>query len=82
VLGQAHITVNKNSIPNDPEKPFVTSGVRLGSPAMTTRGFGEAEAQQVGHLIADVLDAPRDPANIERVRAKVGGLTARFPVYG
>jgi glycine hydroxymethyltransferase len=82
VLGQAHITVNKNSIPNDPEKPFVTSGVRLGSPAMTTRGFGEAEAQQVGHLIADVLDAPRDPANIDRVRAKVGALTARFPVYG
>jgi glycine hydroxymethyltransferase len=82
VLGQAHITVNKNSIPNDPEKPFVTSGVRLGSPAMTTRGFAEAEAQQVGHLIADVLDAPRDPANIERVRAKVGALTARFPVYG
>ena len=81
VLGQAHITVNKNSIPNDPEKPMVTSGVRLGSPAMTTRGFGEAEAQQVGHLIADVLDAPRDPANVERVRAKVEALTARFPVY-
>jgi glycine hydroxymethyltransferase len=82
MLGSAHITVNKNAIPNDPEKPFVTSGVRLGSPAMTTRGFAEAEAQQVGHLIADVLDAPRDPANIERVRAKVGALTARFPVYG
>jgi glycine hydroxymethyltransferase len=81
VLGQAHITVNKNAIPNDPEKPFVTSGVRLGSPAMTTRGFREAEAAQVGHLIADVLDAPRDPANIERVRMKVEALTARFPVY-
>ncbi len=81
VLGQAHITVNKNSIPNDPEKPLVTSGIRLGSPAMTTRGFREAEAQQVGHLIADVLDAPRDPANVERVRAKVEALTARFPVY-
>ena len=81
VLGQAHITVNKNSIPNDPEKPMVTSGVRLGSPAMTTRGFGEAEAQQVGHLIADVLDAPRDPANVAAVRAKVEALTARFPVY-
>jgi glycine hydroxymethyltransferase len=81
VLGQAHITVNKNAIPNDPEKPFVTSGIRLGSPAMTTRGFGPAEATQVGHLIADVLDAPRDPANIERVRAKVAALTARFPVY-
>ncbi len=81
VLGQAHITVNKNAIPNDPEKPFVTSGIRLGSPAMTTRGFREAEAQQVGHLIADVLDAPRDPANLDRVRAKVEALTARFPVY-
>jgi glycine hydroxymethyltransferase len=81
VLGQAHITVNKNSIPNDPEKPFVTSGIRLGTPAMTTRGFGESEAQQVGHLIADVFDAPRDAANIDRVRAKVGALTARFPVY-
>jgi glycine hydroxymethyltransferase len=81
VLGQAHITVNKNAIPNDPEKPMVTSGVRLGSPAMTTRGFGEAEAARVGHLIADVLDAPRDAANLERVRAQVGELTARFPVY-
>jgi glycine hydroxymethyltransferase len=81
VLGQAHITVNKNSIPNDPEKPFVTSGIRLGTPAMTTRGFCESEAQQVGHLIADVFDAPRDAANIDRVRAKVGALTARFPVY-
>jgi len=81
VLGQAHITVNKNAIPNDPEKPMVTSGVRLGSPAMTTRGFGEAEAARVGHLIADVLDAPRDAAHLERVRAQVGELTARFPVY-
>jgi glycine hydroxymethyltransferase len=81
VLGQAHITVNKNSIPNDPEKPLVTSGIRLGSPAMTTRGFREAEAHQVGQLIADVLDAPRDPANVERARAKVEALTARFPVY-
>jgi len=81
VLGQAHITVNKNSIPNDPEKAMVTSGVRLGSPAMTTRGFKEAEAAQVGNLIADVLDAPRDPANIERVRARVSALTAAYPVY-
>ncbi len=81
VLGQAHITCNKNAIPNDPEKPFVTSGVRLGSPAMTTRGFGEAQAQQVAHLIADVLDNPHDEANISRVRAQVGELTARFPVY-
>jgi glycine hydroxymethyltransferase len=60
---------------------MVTSGVRLGSPAMTTRGFGEAEAARVGHLIADVLDAPRDAAHLERVRAQVGELTARFPVY-
>ena len=81
VLGEAHITVNKNAIPNDPEKPMVTSGVRLGSPAMTTRGFREAEAAQVGQLIADVLDAPRDAANIDRVRAKVSALTAAFPVY-
>ncbi len=81
VLGQAHITCNKNAIPNDPEKPFVTSGVRLGSPAMTTRGFGEAEAQKVGHLIADVLDNPHDEANIARVREQVSELTARFPVY-
>jgi len=80
-LGAAHITVNKNAIPNDPEKPFVTSGVRLGSPAMTTRGFGVAEAEQVGNLIADVLDNPEDAATIERVRAQVAELTKRFPVY-
>ncbi len=80
-LGQAHITCNKNSIPNDPEKPFVTSGVRLGSPAMTTRGFGQAEAELVGNLIADVLDNPADDANLARVRGKVEQLTARFPVY-
>ena len=81
VLGQAHITVNKNAIPNDPEKPFVTSGVRLGSPAMTTRGFGKAEAEQAAHLIADVLDRPKDEANIAAVRGKVSELTKRFPVY-
>ncbi|NML99214.1 serine hydroxymethyltransferase [Paraburkholderia sp. RP-4-7] len=81
-LGAAHITVNKNAIPNDPEKPFVTSGVRLGSPAMTTRGFGVKEAEQVGNLIADVLDNPEDAATIERVRAQVAELTQRFPVYG
>ena len=79
VLGEAHLTVNKNAIPNDPEKPFVTSGIRLGSPAMTTRGFGVAEAEQVGHLIADVLD---DAANVAAVREKVAALTKRFPVYG
>ena len=82
VLGQAHITVNKNAIPNDPEKPMVTSGIRLGTPAMTTRGFGEAEARQTAHLIADVLDDARNPATIERVRAQVAELTQRFPVYG
>ena len=81
VLGQAHITVNKNAIPNDPEKPFVTSGIRLGTPAMTTRGFKEAEAELTGHLIADVLDNPRDAANIAAVRARVNALTAGFPVY-
>jgi glycine hydroxymethyltransferase len=82
LLGDAHITVNKNAIPNDPEKPMVTSGVRLGSPAMTTRGFKEAEARQVGHLIADLLDHPDDEAQLVRVRAAVAQLTAAFPVYG
>ena len=82
LLGRAHITVNKNAIPKDPEKPFVTSGIRIGSPAMTTRGFTEIEAEQVAHLIADVLDAPQDEAVIERVRGKVAELCARFPVYG
>ena len=82
VLGEAHITCNKNGIPNDPEKPMVTSGIRLGSPAMTTRGFKEAESRQVGHFIADVLDNPNDPENIAKVRAQVSELTKRFPVYG
>ena len=81
-LGRAHITVNKNAIPHDPEKPFVTSGIRLGSPAMTTRGFKEAEAELTGNLIADVLDNPRDDTNIAAVREKVSALTKRFPVYG
>ena len=80
-LGLAHITVNKNAIPNDPEKPFVTSGIRLGTPAMTTRGFKETEAELTGNLIADVLDNPRDDANIAAVRARVNALTAGFPVY-
>ena len=79
---EAHITCNKNGIPNDPEKPMVTSGIRLGSPAMTTRGFKEAEARQVGNFIADVLDNPTDPENIAKVRAQVSELTKRFPVYG
>ncbi|MBT8634530.1 serine hydroxymethyltransferase [Polynucleobacter paneuropaeus] len=81
ILGEAHITCNKNGIPNDPEKPMVTSGIRLGSPAMTTRGFKEAEAKQVGHMIADVLDNPHDANNIAQVRARVTELTKRFPVY-
>jgi glycine hydroxymethyltransferase len=81
ILGAAHLTCNKNAIPNDPEKPFVTSGIRLGSPAMTTRGFKEAEAIQVANLIADVLDNPHDVAVIERVKAKVRKLTDAFPVY-
>ncbi len=81
VLGDAHITVNKNAIPNDPEKPFVTSGIRLGTPAMTTRGFTEKEAELTANLIADVLDNPRDAANIAAVREKVNQLTAQFPVY-
>ncbi len=82
VLGEAHITCNKNGIPNDPEKPMVTSGIRLGSPAMTTRGFKEVEARQVGNFIADVLDNPNDADNIAKVRAQVAELTKRFPVYG
>lgn len=82
LLGRAHITVNKNAIPNDPQKPFVTSGIRIGTPAMTTRGFKEAEAEQLANLIADVLDAPNDDAVIARVVAEVQALTAKFPVYG
>jgi glycine hydroxymethyltransferase len=82
VLGQAHMTINKNAIPNDPEKPMVTSGVRIGTPALTTRGFREEEARMTANLVADVLDAPRDPANLAAVREKVGALTRRFPVYG
>jgi glycine hydroxymethyltransferase len=81
-LGRAHITVNKNASPNDPEKPFVTSGVRIGSPAMTTRGFKDAEAEKLGNLIADVLDAPADEANIAKVRGAVVDLCRKFPVYG
>ena len=82
ILGSAHITCNKNAIPNDPEKPFVTSGIRLGSPAMTTRGFTEVEAAKVGHLLADVLDNPHDAATIDRVKSEVKKLTDAFPVYG
>ena len=80
-LGRAHITVNKNAIPNDPEKPAVTSGVRIGSPAMTTRGFRRTEAELLANLIADVLDNPHESANLERVAGEVKALCARFPVY-
>ena len=80
-LGAAHMTINKNAIPNDPEKPFVTSGVRIGTPAMTTRGFKDEEARLTANLIADILDNPHDEANIAAVRAKVHALTAKFPVY-
>ena len=81
-LGNAHMTLNKNAIPNDPEKPMVTSGVRIGTPAMTTRGFKDKEARATAHLIADVLENPHDEAHIAAVRAKVHALTSRFPVYG
>jgi glycine hydroxymethyltransferase len=82
LLGAAHMTCNKNAIPNDPEKPMVTSGIRLGTPAMTTRGFKETEAIATADLIADILDAPRDEAVLARVKAAVAALTRRFPVYG
>jgi glycine hydroxymethyltransferase len=82
LLGRAHITVNKNAIPNDPEKPFVTSGIRVGSPAMTTRGFKDAEARQVANFIADVLEARGDAGRIEKIGEQVMALCAKFPVYG
>ena len=81
-LGRAHITVNKNAIPNDPQKPFVTSGIRIGTPAMTTRGFKELEAEKLAHLVADVLDAPNDEAVAAKVKAEVAKMNAAFPVYG
>jgi len=81
-LGRAHITVNKNAVPNDPRPPFVTSGLRIGTPAVTTRGFGIVEARQVGHWIADVLDGMGDESVVDRVRGEVVDLCARFPVYG
>jgi len=81
-LGRAHITVNKNAIPNDPEKPTVTSGIRIGTPAMTTRGFRSGEAEILANLVADVLDDPADDANVRRVAGEVKALCAGFPVYG
>ncbi len=81
-LGHAHLTVNKNAIPNDPQKPFVTSGIRIGSAAMTTRGFEEIEAERVAHMVADVLDDPNNPATIARVREEAMRLCQKYPVYG
>ncbi len=81
LLGAAHMTCNKNGIPNDPQKPFVTSGIRLGSPAFTTRGFKEEDATVVGNLIADILDNPNDAAVLERVKGEVKKLTDKYPVY-
>lgn len=81
VLGQAHITVNKNAIPNDPEKPFVTSGIRLGTAAITTRGFTEAETRELGHLIADVLDNHHDNEKIQHIAEQVQALCTKRPVY-
>ena len=81
-LELAHITVNKNAIPNDPQKPFVTSGIRIGTPAMTTRGFKEIEAEQLANLIADVLEAPEDEVVLSRVAEAAKSLCAKFPVYG
>ena len=81
VLGAAHMTCNKNGIPNDPQRPMVTSGIRLGTPALTTRGFAEAETRRTAHLIADVLDRPQDESNLAAVREKVAALTRDFPVY-
>src|SRR5664279_5578234 len=81
VLQSAHMTCNKNGIPNDPQKPMVTSGIRLGTPALTTRGFKEAETERTAHLIADVLDRPTDDTNLAAVRARVATLTRDFPVY-
>ena len=81
-LGKAHITVNKNAVPNDPRSPFVTSGLRIGTPAVTTRGYGEAECTALASWLCDVLDAPTDAAVLERVRTQVTAQCRAFPVYG
>jgi glycine hydroxymethyltransferase len=81
-LGKAHITVNKNSVPNDPRSPFVTSGLRLGTPAVTTRGYTEQDCVDLAHWIADVLDAPADESVISAVREKVTAQCRKYPVYG
>jgi glycine hydroxymethyltransferase len=81
-LGSAHMTVNKNAVPNDPRPPSISSGLRIGTPAVTTRGFKEAEVQQLANWMADVLDHMGDPAAIEKARAQVVAICKRFPVYG
>jgi glycine hydroxymethyltransferase len=81
LLGAAHMTCNKNGIPNDPQKPMVTSGIRLGTPAMTTRGFGADQARETANLIADILDRPNDAATLSTVLGRVAALTRDFPVY-
>ena len=80
-LGRAHITVNKNAVPNDPRSPFVTSGLRIGTPAVTTRGFGEADCRDLAGWICDILDNMGDESVIERVRGQVQGICSRLPVY-
>ena len=81
-LGKAHITINKNAIPNDPEKPFVTSGIRVGTAAITSRGFNEADARELANLVADVLENPEDQATLERVATAAKALCDKNPVYG
>ena len=80
-LGLANITINKNAIPNDPEKPFVTSGIRLGTPAVTSRGFTEVECTTLANMIADVLENPTDETVIQQVKEQALALCAKFPVY-
>lgn len=80
-LGRANITVNKNSVPNDPKSPFVTSGVRIGSPAITRRGFKEAEARELAGWMCDILDNLNDEATIESVKQKVLAICKKYPVY-
>jgi glycine hydroxymethyltransferase len=80
-LGAANITVNKNAVPNDPQSPFVTSGIRVGTPAVTTRGFGLAEVKDLAGWMCDLIDSRGDAGTIEAVKGKVLGLCARFPVY-
>ena len=80
-LGQAHITVNKNAVPNDPQSPFVTSGIRIGTPSITTRGFKDAEAKQVANLICNVIENMGDEGVLDKVRSEVQALCSQFPMY-